>query len=110
MAKRVKVNIPGVRVNETDCQVLRVVAKHAVRQSGYRCAPVAVSRRELREGVNKSEQTLIRSCKALCDDGLLIMTSNTMDNGAQVANIYEITALGLETIHQADILAEYLVG
>lgn len=108
MAKRVRVNIPGVRVNETDCQVLRVIADHAVAQSGFRCAPVSVSRRELHEGVGKSEQTIIRSCKALSDEGLLIITSNIMDNGAQVANTYEITALGLEVIRLADILALYM--
>lgn len=108
MAKRVAVNIPGVRVNETDCKVLRVIAGLAEQREGFRCAPVSVSRRELHELVQKSEQTMIRSCRTLCREGLLVMTGNTMDNGAQVANSYEITALGLEVIRMADMLSAYM--
>lgn len=36
---------PGVRVNETDCKVLRVIAGLAEQREGFRCAPVSVSRR-----------------------------------------------------------------
>lgn len=98
MAKRVHICIPKVCVNETDCEVLRMIAGQAEQASGYRCAPVAISRKQFCRTLDKTERTLIRSCNKLCEEGLLITMSHALDNGTRLANTYEVTALGLEVV------------
>ena len=102
MAKHVHVCIPEVCVNETDCEVLRMIAGYAEQVSGYRCAPVAISRKQFCSSLDKTERTIIRSCNKLCEEGLLITRGHTLDNGARLANTYEVTALGLEVVRLTD--------
>lgn len=47
MSKRVRVNIPGVRVNETGCRVLRVIAERSSHEHGRRCAEVQLAHRDI---------------------------------------------------------------
>lgn len=102
MAKRVPLAIPNVRVNETSLAVLRVIANRALHTTGVRCGRVPISLREMSSLVSTSEQTIRRSCSALCDEGLLLRFEGWLDNGGQEANSYEITALGLEVLRQTE--------
>ncbi|MDO4436489.1 MAG: hypothetical protein Q4B77_00820 [Coriobacteriaceae bacterium] len=98
MAKRVPLDIPNVRVNETSFAILRAIATIAEVHTGLRCGSVSVSHRELRSLVPVSEQTVMRSCASLRDSGLLLIREGALENGARAANEYEVTALGLEVL------------
>lgn len=107
MSKRVRVNIPGVRVNETGCRVLRVIAERSSREHGRRCAEVQLSHRDIARSVAVSVPTVIRTLAALRDCELVIAHDNIQPNGAQLPNSYELTALGLEVIRMAEELGTF---
>lgn len=47
MTRRVDIGVPEIRVNETDCRVLRAVATRALAETGLRFSPVVASLAEL---------------------------------------------------------------
>ena len=100
MSKRVRVNIPGVRVNETGCRVLRIIAE----RSG---CEVQLAHREIAQAAAVSVPTVIRTLAALRDCELVIVRDNVQPNGARLPNGYELTALGLEVIRMAEELGTF---
>lgn len=96
MAKRVNLGIQGLRVNETECEILAYIVHRAREQRGLGCDPVGLSRRSLSLAVGRSAQTTLRSCAALEEKGLVSADVRHAENGAQVANAYCVTALGME--------------
>lgn len=107
MSKRVRVNIPGVRVNETGCCVLRFIAERSCTEHGRRCAEVQLSHRDIAEAVAISIPTVIRSLASLRDYNLVNIRGNVLPNGARLSNSYELTALGLEVIRMAEELGTF---
>ena len=107
MSKQVRVNIPGVRVNETGCRVLRAIAVRSTDEHGRRCAEVQLSHRDIAEAVSISIPTVIRTIAALRDCDLVIVRDNIQPNGARMCNSYELTALGLEVIRMAEELGAF---
>ena len=99
MSKRVRVNIPGVRVNETGC---RSGCEH-----GRRCAEVQLAHRDIAQAAAVSVPTVIRTLAALRDCELVIVRDNVQPNGARLPNGYELTALGLEVIRMAEELGTF---
>ena len=93
MSKRVRVNIPGVRVNETGCRVLRIIAERSGCEHGRRCAEVQLAHRDIAQAAAVSVPTVIRD--------------NVQPNGARLPNGYELTALGLEVIRMAEELGTF---
>lgn len=104
MSKRVRVNIPGVRVNETGCHVLRAIAERSSAEHGRRCAEVQLSHRDMADAVSISIPTVIRTIASLRDYELVIVRDNIQPNGVRTCNSYELTALGLEVIRMAEEL------
>lgn len=96
MAKRVKLGIEGLRVNETECRLLCTIIERSRRERGVGCEYVAMSRRDMATALGCSPLTTVRSCQALEEAGLMEAHPEHMDNGAQVASSYRATALGLE--------------
>lgn len=96
MAKRVNLGIQGLRINETECEILAYIVNRAREQRGLGCDPVELSRRSLSVAVGRSAQTTLRSCAALEEKGLVSSDIRHAENGAQVANAYCATALGME--------------
>lgn len=107
MSKRVRVNIPGVRVNETGCRVLRVIAERSCCEHGRRCAEVQLAHRDIAQAAAVSVPTVIRTLAALRDCELVIVRDNVQPNGARLSNSYELTALGLEVIRMAEELGTF---
>lgn len=107
MSKRVRVNIPGVRVNETGCRVLRVIAERSCYEHGRRCAEVQLAHRDIAQAAAVSVPTVIRTLAALRDCELVIVRDNVQPNGARLSNSYELTALGLEVIRMAEELGTF---
>ena len=107
MSKRVRVIIPGVRVNETGCRVLRVIAERSCYEHGRRCAEVQLAHREIAQAAAVSVPTVIRTLAALRDCELVIVRDNVQPNGARLSNSYELTALGLEVIRMAEELGTF---
>ena len=107
MSKRVRVNIPGVRVNETGCRVLRLIAERFCDEHGRRCAEVQLPHRDIAEAIAISIPTVIRTLASLRDYGLVIVRDNIQPNGARMCNSYELTALGLEVIRMAEELGAF---
>lgn len=112
MAKKIRLDIPGVRVNETGHRVLSYIADCARKANrGLACEPVAISRRNFCRELGISETGAIRTCHALEACGLMVCTSRTMEDGGQIANRYHLTALGLEVLRLCDVaVAEGRVG
>ncbi len=98
MAKRVRLGIEGLKVNETECRLLELVVERSRGQHRIGCEFVDLSRKEMREHLGCSTPTTVRSCLYLVDSGLLEVRTEHLDNGAQVANSYRATALGLEVV------------
>ncbi len=107
MSKRVRVNIPGVRVNETGCRVLRVIAERSNIEHGRRCVEVRLAHRDIAKAAAVSVPTVIRTLAALRDCKLVIVRDNVRPNGARLPNSYELTALGLEVIRIAEELGTF---
>lgn len=107
MSKRVRVNIPGVRVNETGCRVLRIIAERSGCEHGRRCAEVQLAHRDIAQAASVSVPTVIRTLAALRDCELVIVRDNVQPNGARLPNGYELTALGLEVIRMAEELGTF---
>lgn len=96
MAKKVKLGIEGVKVNETECRLLVYLTGKSREQSRIGCSYVALSRREIAKAIDCSTLTVLRSCQKMERDGLLEMRPEHLDNGAQMANSYRVTAMGME--------------
>lgn len=105
--ERVRVNIPGVRVNETGCRVLRIIAERSGCEHGRRCAEVQLAHRDIAQAAAVSVPTVIRTLAALRDCELVIVRDNVQPNGARLPNGYELTALGLEVIRMAEELGTF---
>lgn len=102
MAKRILLDIHGVRLNETSYKLLGCIAGAARGKHGLACVPVALSRRSLAAQIDCSTSNVIRSCRALEEQGLIVVTVNNLQNGAQTKNNYALTALGIEALRLAD--------
>lgn len=96
MAKRVQLGIEGLKVNETECKLLTCLVQTSRAQHRIGCGYVALSRKEIARAIGCSPLTVIRTCQKLESDGLIEIRSEHLDNGAQMANSYRVTALGLE--------------
>lgn len=107
MAKRVQVGVPGVRLNETSYAVLCAIARYSEAQHVVRCAPVEMSYKLIAAHAGVSSQAALRSCAALRDNGLLLVEHTAAASGGQGANIYQITALGLEVLRLAQPPREF---
>lgn len=95
MARRVHfVDMPDLRINETDLQVLRYVGHRAAGLCVAGVASIAVE-------LDKSTGTVRRSVKALCDKGLLSVRLRFLSNGGQLENEYEITDAGKRVLAAA---------
>ena len=111
MAKRIDLGVPGVRLNETGHRALRLIAERAREQNRLACVPVRIGRREFGPALGLSETSVIRACHLLEQAGLIVTEGNRLESGAQVANSYALTALGIEVLRLADIaVAEGRVG
>lgn len=102
MAKRVHTGIDGLRINETEVQVLAYIVKLSRNVNKLGCEFVAVGRRQVAEDLDCSISTVVRSCRALERDGLLESRLRTHDNGAQMPNEHRATAFGLEVLTIAE--------
>lgn len=60
------------------------------------CIPTEISQRDIAQAIGSSPQTAMRACRMLVDKGLIELRARHSDNGAQIANAYCATALGLE--------------
>lgn len=101
MAKQVHTGIDGLRINETEVQVLAYLVKlscNVTIQDSQDREFVAVGRRQVAEELDCSISTVVRSCRALERDGLLESRLRTHDNGAQMPNVYRATEFGLEVL------------
>lgn len=107
MGKPIRVNIPGVRVNEMGCRVLRAIAERSSDANGPRCAEVRLSHRDIADAVSIGITTVIRALASLCDCDLVIVCDNIQPNGARLRNSYELTALGLEVLRMAEELGVF---
>lgn len=96
MAKRVKLGIEGLRINETECRILDFVIERSRQDHTVGCAFVSISRKQLAQAVGTSTLTTWRTCQHLVAQGLLEMRDEHLGSGAQVANSYRATAIGLE--------------
>ena len=96
MAKKVKLGVEGLKVNETECKLLTCLVQTSRALHRIGCEYVALSRRELAQSIGCSSLTVIRTCQKLESDGLIEIRPEHLDNGAQMANSYRVTALGLE--------------
>lgn len=106
MAKRVRLGIEGLRVNETECRLLCAIIERSRREHVIGCGYVAMSRRDMAAALGCSPLTTVRSCKALEDAGLMEVHFEHMDSGAQVASTYRATALGLEVARLYELTLE----
>lgn len=96
MAKKVKLGLEGLKVNETECKLLACLVQTSRAQHRIGCEYVALSRKEIAQLIGCSSLTVIRTCQKLEGDRLIEIRSEHLDNGAQMANSYRVTALGLE--------------
>ena len=102
MARRIALDIPGVRLNETSHAALALIARKARERSGLACKPVPISRRQFGEELGMSGSNSIRTCRMLEDGGLIVAHDCTHEDGSQSANSYCLTALGIEVLRLAD--------
>lgn len=98
MAKRVNLGIEGLRINETECQILDFVVERSRQDHTVGCAFVSISRKQLAQAVGRTALTTWRTCQHLVTQGLLEMRDEHLGSGAQVANSYRATAIGLEVV------------
>lgn len=102
MAKRIHIDVPGVRLNETGYRMLAFIAASARAESRIACSPVAISRRCFMDGLGISQSCCVRTGAALKRYGLIESGLSIGVNGAQGANTYRLTALGIEVLRLAD--------
>lgn len=96
MAKKVKLGVEGLKVNETECRLLAYLVQRSRELHRIGCEHVALSRKEISRAIGCSPLTVIRTCQKLEGDGLIEIRFEHLENGAQMANSYRVTALGLE--------------
>lgn len=96
MAKKVKLGVEGLKVNETECRLLTYLVQRSRALHLIGCEHVALSRKEIARVIGCSPLTVIRTCQKLEGDGLIEIRFEHLENGAQMANSYRATALGLE--------------
>lgn len=102
MAKRILIDVPGVRLNETGHKTLAYIASAARAASGLACEPVPISRKDFVGALGVSQSCSIRTCAALEGSGLIRMELRSGNDGGQEANAYRLTALGIEVLRLAD--------
>lgn len=96
MAKRVRLTEPiGVRINETELGVMRLVAKH-----GQGLLVMSVS--EMGAELGKSIGSIRRCLKMLDSKGLVEVRERFLRNGGQLENEYELTEEGRRVIAAAE--------
>lgn len=98
MTKRVELWSPEIRLNETNCRLLCIVAYRAENESGLRLSPVIAGIGELANAMNAGASTVRASIHRLCSAGLMTVEERFAESGAQLASSYELTAVGLETV------------
>lgn len=101
MAKRVLLSIPGIKLNETEYQVLLLIAQRSERETGLKSGGVLLGKREMARVVGRSDSCVMRSTRSMAAKGLMEVHFHNLENGTQVANEYRLTALGLEVLEQA---------
>ena len=102
MTRRVDIGVPEVRVNETDCRVLRAVATRALAKTGLRFSPVVASLAELTVSVGVGAQSVGAACSGLAERGIMVVTPRVNASGGRHANSYELSAVGLEGLRLAE--------
>lgn len=102
MAKRIQIDVPGVRLNETGYKTLAHIASAARAATRLACNPVPISRKSLTTALGVSQSCGFRTCAALEENGLIRVESHANGDGGQGANAYCLTALGLEVLRLAD--------
>ena len=102
MAKRIHIDVPGVRINESDRRVLSCVASCAREASQLACVAAPIPYRRFMDDMGLCEMSVIRICKRLRDSGLMVVELNEDERGGRLANSYALTALGIEVLRLAD--------
>lgn len=96
MAKRMKLGLEGLRVNETEYLVLEHIIGCSRREHVVGCEFVSISRKQLAEAIGRTSLTTWRACRHLESEGLVEMRDEHLGSGAQMANSYRATAIGIE--------------
>lgn len=102
MAKRIHIDVPGVRINESDRRVLSCVASCAREATHLACEAVPIPYRRFMDDIALCETSVIRICRRLRENGLMTVELNEDANGGRLANSYALTALGIEVLRLAD--------
>lgn len=102
MAKRIHIDVPGVRINESDRRVLSCVASCAREATHLACVAVPIPYRRFMDDMGLCETSVIRICKRLRENGLMTVVVNEDEKGGRLANSYALTALGIEVLRLAD--------
>lgn len=103
MAKRVLLSIPGVKLNETEYQILSLIAQKSERETGLKSGGTLLGKREMARMAGRCDSCVMRSTRSMATNGLVEVYFHNLENGAQVENEYRLTALGLEVLEQARI-------
>lgn len=98
MSKRVRIGVPGIKINEACLAVLGVIAQSAREANLVACKPVALGHRALEQRAGISRASVVRSIRMLEENDLIIAYENNSENGAQLENSYALTAMGLEVL------------
>lgn len=102
MAKRIHIDVPGIRLNESDHRALACVASCAREATHLACRPVPIPYQRFMEDTGLCETSAMRICRRLREAGLMVVEFNKDQNGARLANSYALTALGIEVLRLAD--------
>lgn len=101
MSKRIKLNIPGIRLNESGYLILEFVAARARALWGLACRPVMLSNAEIGEYAGITKGSIMRAVHELERSGMVVSYKNTCESGARLPNSYALTALGIEVLRLA---------
>lgn len=82
--------LPEARLNETDCELLRLIAERA--HGSLREVPIGLS--EMSEGIGRSVATVKRSYSSLARQGLIEVLARHLANGGRMENAYRLTRDG----------------
>lgn len=98
MAKKVRLVVPTeVVVRDSDMRLLHLVdLRSASRRRG-----ATLSSQQMADGLGVSSATAHRTVRSCADRGYLTVQSNRRDNGAQVANSYQLTSEGMVVLTAA---------
>lgn len=98
MTKRVELWSPEIRLNETNCRLLCVVAHRAENEGGLRLSPVIAGIGDLANAMGVGVSTVRASIHRLCSAGFMTVEERSDENGGRLASSYELTAIGLEAV------------